>query len=192
MHQEKNIMKRIILFTGLAATLFAALVVVETLQRDEPFSFPAFALDMVETGLLALAFVATAFVAIEARDARRERANLLNDLSRARIEGDRWRAAARVHIDGLSRAIGDQFDAWQLSEGEADVAVLMLKGLSHKEIARVRNTGETTVRQQAVAIYRKSGLSSRAELAAFFLEDLLSPSGTTPSRRGLALVETKS
>ena len=32
------------------------------------------------------------------------------------------------------------------------------------------------MRQQSLAVYRKSGLSGRAELAAFFLEDLLLPS----------------
>jgi hypothetical protein len=31
------------------------------------------------------------------------------------------------------------------------------------------------VRQQAIAVYRKSGLAGRAELSAFFLEDLLLP-----------------
>jgi hypothetical protein len=31
------------------------------------------------------------------------------------------------------------------------------------------------VRHQALAVYRKSGLGGRAELAAFFLEDLLLP-----------------
>ena len=48
----------------------------------------------------------------------------------------------------------------------------MLKGLSHKEIAKLRNSSAVTVRQQAAAVYAKSGLSSRAELAAYFLEDL--------------------
>ena len=51
----------------------------------------------------------------------------------------------------------------------------MLKGLSHKEIADIRATSETTIRQQALAVYRKSDLRSRAELSAFFLEDLLLP-----------------
>ena len=32
---------------------------------------------------------------------------------------------------------------------------------------------ERTVRDQAGAIYRKSGLAGRAELSAYFLEDLL-------------------
>jgi hypothetical protein len=30
------------------------------------------------------------------------------------------------------------------------------------------------VRQQSLAVYRKAGLAGRAELSAFFLEDLLS------------------
>ena len=38
-----------------------------------------------------------------------------------------------------------------------------------------RSTSETTIRQQALGVYRKSGLRSRAERAAFFLEDLLLP-----------------
>jgi len=54
----------------------------------------------------------------------------------------------------------------------------MLKGLSHKRIARDSDTSERTVRQHAVAIYRKSGLSGRAALAGFFLESLLLPEDT--------------
>ena len=53
--------------------------------------------------------------------------------------------------------------------------MLLLKGLSHKEIAAIRNVGEATVRQQAGSIYRKAGLEGRRDLAAFFLEDLLGP-----------------
>jgi DNA-binding NarL/FixJ family response regulator len=168
-------MKRILLFSCLAAALFILLGLIEALKTDEPVTAADLAFDMIEKGLLALAVVATAYVALESHDMRRDRAELLNDLARARAEGDRWRETARAHVDGLGRAIKEQFDAWALTEGEADIAGLMLKGLSHKEIARLRLTSETTVRQQAAAIYRKSGLASRAELAAFFLEDLLAP-----------------
>jgi DNA-binding NarL/FixJ family response regulator len=58
------------------------------------------------------------------------------------------------------------------------VASLLLKGLSHKEIAEVRRVSEATARQQARAVYKKAGLSGRNELAAFFLEDLLLPRST--------------
>jgi hypothetical protein len=44
------------------------------------------------------------------------------------------------------------------------------------ENQELRSRGERTVRQQALAVYRKSKLSGRASLAAYFLEDLLLPS----------------
>ena len=62
--------------------------------------------------------------------------------------------------------------AWALSPAEADIAGLMLKGASLRDIARLRHTSETTIRQQAQGIYRKSGLSGRSEVAAYFLESL--------------------
>ena len=53
------------------------------------------------------------------------------------------------------------------------LARMVAGGLSFDEIANVRNTKEKTVRQQATAIYRKSGLGSRHEFAAWFFEDFL-------------------
>ena len=78
----------------------------------------------------------------------------------------------------LGSAIRRQFEAWQLTSAEQEVGLLLLKGLSHKEIAGVRRTSEATIRQQAAAVYQKAGLSGRAALSAFFLEDLLSPPPT--------------
>jgi DNA-binding NarL/FixJ family response regulator len=168
-------MKRIYGLSALAVVLFGALVVIDMIKSDDPFVLTNFALDVFEKALLALAIVSTAYVALETRTIQRERIDLRNDLSRVRGESDRWRAAARVHIDGLGHAISEQFKVWKLSDSEADVALLMLKGLTQKEIAHLRGSGEGTVRQQATAVYRKSGLSNRSELGAFFLEDLLSP-----------------
>lgn len=83
-----------------------------------------------------------------------------------------WRQKAQIHIDGLSCAIIAQFKEWDLSNSEREIASLLLKGLSLREIANIRNTTEKTVRGQAAMIYQKSGLNGRAELSAFFLEDL--------------------
>jgi DNA-binding NarL/FixJ family response regulator len=96
-------------------------------------------------------------------------------LKRAREDGERWRSEARDILDGLAKAIDDQFRAWTLTEAESEVALLLLKGLSLKEVAGLRNVSERTVRQQAQAVYRKAGLSGRADLSAFFLEDLMLP-----------------
>jgi DNA-binding CsgD family transcriptional regulator len=95
------------------------------------------------------------------------------DLATAQLETERWRREASTAIRGMGEAIQQQLARWQLTEAESAVALLLLRGLSHKEIANLRKTGETTVRQQAQALYRKSGLSGRNELSAFFLDDLV-------------------
>jgi len=100
---------------------------------------------------------------------------LIRDLDVARIQGGQWRDETRVLLKGLGEAIDRQFLAWKLTEAERDVGLLILKGLSLKEIAAVRVTSERTIRAQARAIYAKAGLSGRAALSAFFLEDLLAP-----------------
>ncbi|MDH3647823.1 MAG: hypothetical protein OER80_13725 [Gammaproteobacteria bacterium] len=94
-------------------------------------------------------------------------------LAQARVEAEQWRKESRELIQGLAIAIENQFDRWQLTKAEAEVGLLLLKGLSHKEIATVRQTSERTAREQARAVYRKSGLTGRPALSAFFLEDLL-------------------
>ncbi len=79
--------------------------------------------------------------------------------------------AERVH--GVSGHINDEFTKWQLTKAEKEVGLLLLKGLTFKEIAEVRSKSERTVRQQAGAIYAKSSLANRNDLAAYFLEDLM-------------------
>jgi DNA-binding CsgD family transcriptional regulator len=93
-----------------------------------------------------------------------------------RLEADSWRTQARHYVAGLALAIDQQLGQWKLSNAEKEIAFLLLKGFGLKEIARLRNTSEKTVRTQSAAIYAKAGLTGRSELAAFFLEDLLVPS----------------
>ncbi len=72
-----------------------------------------------------------------------------------------------------------QFDAWMLTGSEQDVVLGLLKGLSFREVAEIRDTREKTVRQQAANVYRKAGVAGRHELAGWFFEDLLqSPQGS--------------
>ena len=92
-----------------------------------------------------------------------------------RSERDRWRENTRRLLEDLGREVDRQFADRGLTRAEREVAVLLLKGLSHKEIAVHTSRSERTVRQHAVALYRKAGLSGRAALAAFFLGDLRLP-----------------
>ena len=101
------------------------------------------------------------------------------EFARYQAAAEAWQNEAKKYLQGLSSAIDAQLDTWQLSTAEKQVAFLLLKGLSVKEIADLRGTSEKTARVQCTAIYTKSGLSGRSELAAFFLEDLLPPSQKT-------------
>ena len=130
---------------------------------------------LTEAVIMVAAFAGAAMLWRQFRSARQEAERLSVDLVAARQEAERFRNEARDALRGLGEAIDNQFVRWQLSPAEREVGLLLLKGLSHKEIAAARSTSETTIRQQALAIYRKSGLRNRSELSAFFLEDLLLP-----------------
>ena len=99
------------------------------------------------------------------------------ELERHREERDRWRERARTFLEGLGREIDRQFDEWSLTPSEKEVALLLIKGYSHKEIAEKTGRSERTSRQHAGSVYEKADLAGRAELAAFFLQDLMLPDG---------------
>ena len=130
---------------------------------------------LTEAFVMAVAVGGVALLGRQLLRAERRAARLTVDLETAKLEAERFRSEAKEALRGLGEAIDHQFTRWSLTGAEREVGLLLLKGLSHKEISDARSTGETTIRQQALAIYRKSGLRSRAELSAFFLEDLLLP-----------------
>jgi DNA-binding CsgD family transcriptional regulator len=143
---------------------------------------------VIEFCVVAIGFVAAGSIALRLRrsardtqDLRDRAAQLAEDLRTTQEEAARWRGDAADLIAGLSVAIDTQLARWQLSPAEKEIALLLLKGLSHKEIAEIRSVSETTVRQQARSLYRKAGLSGRNDLAAFFLEDLLGPREPSPA-----------
>jgi DNA-binding NarL/FixJ family response regulator len=65
------------------------------------------------------------------------------------------------------------FRNWGLTDAERDVALLSIKGLPIADIATMRATRAGTIKAQSAAIYRKAGVSSRAELISVVIEDLI-------------------
>ena len=128
-----------------------------------------------EVGLILLALWLLAVLWRGWRQAARDAERLRHTLEARREERDRWRERAQKLLEGLGGAIDAQFREWGLTPAEREVALELLKGHSHKRIAKHTGRSERTVRQHAVAVYRKSGLGGRAELSAFFLEDLMLP-----------------
>jgi len=136
----------------------------------------------LEVSVVAIALVGVAFLVRqlvqmhrEAQDLQREVAAVRDEAAQHEANAARYRAEAKKYLAGLGEVIDQQFARWGLSPAEREIGVLLLKGLSLKEIAVARGTSERTVRQQSLAIYRKASVAGRAELSAFFLEDLLLP-----------------
>ena len=117
----------------------------------------------------------------ELGEARAELDATRRSLGERQAELDAWKERAEAALTGLGEAIGGQFATWGLTPAEAEVALGLLKGLGHKEIAARSGRSERTVRQHAVAVYQKAGLGGRAELAAFFLGELRIPGTDRPS-----------
>ena len=159
-----------------AAALFAAIALLIGVDVAADYRAGSETGHLLTEGLvMSLALAGAAALWRQLRAVRRRAETLTVDLAAARREADRFRDEARDVLRGLGEAIDRQFARWELTAAEREVGLLLLKGLSHKEVAAARSTSETTVRQQALAIYRKSGLRNRSDLSAFFLEDLLLP-----------------
>ena len=143
---------------------------------EEPDMTPGqILMELAELVLIVLAVAGVVHLLGRTQRQHWEQLSLMRDLEVARAEGAQWRGDMRELLKGLGSAIDGQFDRWQLTAAEREIALLMLKGISHREIALARDTSERTIRQQAQSIYGKANLSGRAALSAFFLEDLLLP-----------------
>lgn len=97
----------------------------------------------------------------------------------------------RIASGAFLDLVSERFDEWGLTPAERDVALFALKGLSIAEIARLRDTSEGTVKAQTAAIYRKAGVTSKAQFFSLFIDDLLSdglnvPRSLAPARPGRA------
>lgn len=154
----------LVLATQVFATMFFVFEVIEEAVQEGLNAH-----QWVE-GLVTLALVGGVILgALELRRTLRWQA--LQDTAIAKANGE------------LNAVIQRQFEQWALSKAERDVAYLALKGLDVAEIAAARGAASGTVRAQLSGIYAKSGISGRAQFAAFFVEDLLSeglPGRSTP------------
>jgi DNA-binding CsgD family transcriptional regulator len=174
--------RRFVLLALGATVLVLILAGYDIMLEGEPVRLADVVLEILDRALLLGAVVAVAWTTASMRDIRREQTEMRADLARAVALGREWREASHAELADLGAAIERQFEAWSLSPAEADVARLMLKGVPLRDIAELRHTSDSTIRQQAQAIYRKSGLAGRAELAAYFLESLFEvPGAARPS-----------
>jgi DNA-binding CsgD family transcriptional regulator len=172
------------LFGGVGMGCFALLLALEIATQDETVTLLDFIGDAASLLLTIGAATGATLLVLRVRAQHEEQMTLIRDLAIARAEGIGWRTKAHSHLAGLRTEMDKQLQDWGMTEAERDVGLLILKGLSHKEIATLRNTTDATVRQQAQSIYRKAGLPGKTAFSAYFLEDLLAPEATTDDSKG--------
>lgn len=129
-----------------------------------------------ESFIVLMSGVAAMFLIFDIRKRTKNTLLLKNQLSLSAYELENITEEMSLARKQYSQVIHDQFELWQLTKSEQEVAMLLLKGLSFKEISAVRETKEKTVRQQASTIYSKSAVEGRHEFSAWFLEDFIAGS----------------
>lgn len=144
------------------------------LVLDRPTNWLSFH-PIFETVLIAGALLMATTLWLGWWRAERSVTELRHSLEARQAERDAWRESARVALEGLGEAVNGQFSRWGLTPAEREVVLLLLKGYSHKQVAQATGRNERTARQHASSVYQKAGLAGRAELAAFFFEDLMLP-----------------
>ena len=174
----------------LIATLLACIVLLKLVDivADTGLGVPAWHL-VQESALLLLSAAGFVYLVLDIRRRSHETQLLRGSLS---LSNQKLQALGQRMYDARRQygtVIQEQFESWGLTPGEQQVALLLLKGLSLKEIASVRNTKEKTVRQQASSIYAKTGLEGRHAISAWFLEDFLTVEDIAPQRNGVASIE---
>lgn len=128
---------------------------------------------LIEIFTLVLSIAAAMFFLFNSIKITRENQALSQSIVSEVAKKEHYKQKVLKYSDGLSQAIEQEFQKWGLSQTETIIGFLILKGLSSKEMAEIQGSQDKTIRHHCSSIYKKSGLSSRSELSAYFLEDLL-------------------
>ena len=109
---------------------------------------------------------------------------LLTELRRLLQRNATMESGLRTARGEMIAVIEQFFLEWKLTDSERDVAFLVVKGLDNDEIATVRGTAAGTIRAQCAAVYRKAGVSGRAQLLSLFVDHLLGGAHLVAPRPG--------
>lgn len=130
---------------------------------------------IIEIVTFLFSLLAAIFFVFSAKKITNENKVLTKAVISESAQKEKYKEKVLKYSNGLSLAIDQEFSNWGLTKTEKEIGLFILKGLSTKEIAQLQGAQDKTIRQHCSAIYKKSGISGRSELSAYFLEDLLIP-----------------
>lgn len=163
---------------SIAAALMLVLFIFVSMDIMNDFRFSASAVHIAVDFMFGMASL-LGVILLWARFGRKhldmafELSKVVQEKDQASQQIEIWKSKADQLKEGISQEIDQHMNLWKLSAAEKEVGLLLLKGLSIKQIAELRGTSEGTTRQQSLAIYAKAGVTGRSELSAYFMEDFL-------------------
>ena len=127
----------------------------------------------IEGSILLLVIVSSTYIWEVLHKTQSSKDELEINLKETKKLASSWERKSKEFIKEFQIHLVDQFEQWNLSKSEQEVALLLLKGNSTKDIAHIRSTSLGTIKNQCSSIYEKSGMPNKNELSAFFLGELL-------------------
>lgn len=82
----------------------------------------------------------------------------------------------------IDHVVNQKLSLWSLTKAEQNIAWMLIKGHSFKEIASTRNVTESTVYRQTANIYAKANVKSLHEFTSIFLDSLINAAQNKPSK----------
>ena len=160
--------ERILVSFGIGFALcFLLWDIISDLKEGSSWAHCAAEIIALAIGLMGLLYLLTTFFRLQS-----ENKAIHQEVMSARKDLENFRKETSHLVKGINEKIQIQMNAWKFSPAEKDVCLLLLKGMSTKDIAYARSTAEKTISLHLTSIYQKSRLQGRSELFAFFLEDI--------------------
>lgn len=128
---------------------------------------------LLEGSILVLVILSTNSIWRKLKVEKESKSKLENRLNETVLKASIWEKKSKDFVSEFHSHLLSKFFDWSLSKSEKEVAVLLLKGLTSKEIASIRFTSERTIRNQCRSIYEKAGFKSKNELKGYFLSELI-------------------
>lgn len=170
----KSYYKEKLTLTYLLTAVFFLIVADITFDFIEGLPMKDMVFDLLLEGTILLVVLYTAnFVWKKFTNEKEIKESVEQDLEKTKKLATLWEKKSKHFIKEFQAHVTTQFNEWNLSKSEKEIAILVLQGKSSKDISGIRFTSERTIRNQCRSIYEKSGLSGKNEFSAYFLNELI-------------------
>jgi DNA-binding CsgD family transcriptional regulator len=170
----KSYYKEKLTLTYLLSAVFLLIVADITFDFLEGLPMKDMAFDLILEGTILLLVLFTAnYVWKKFTTEIENKESVEQDLEQTKKLAILWEKKSKHFIQEFQAHVTTQFNEWNLSKSEKEIAILVLQGNSSKEISAIRFTSERTIRNQCRAIYEKSELGGKSDLSAYFLNELI-------------------